>query len=119
MIGKLQEAMAAHPAVLGCRLMGAGLGGCMIVLVRPGMVDQVDTFARKIFGQVAGITPSAFEVVPSAGYAVELRGSLVLSDRRGESARCDAQAVAVARKCSTCMACVAAEWRQREESSGE
>jgi galactokinase len=73
-IDKLQEAMAAHPGVFGCRLMGAGFGGCVIVMVHPEMADQVEAFAEKIFEQVAGVEPSIFGAVPSAGYSVTAMG---------------------------------------------
>ena len=56
-LDRLVERLVSRPGVLGARLTGAGFGGCVVALCRPGAIED---------------GPSAWRVRPSAGAGVEL-----------------------------------------------
>ena len=61
-LDELVETLAARPGVFGARMTGAGFGGCVVALCRPGAVDPASlaTPAWKVEasdGTVAGRRP--------------------------------------------------------------
>ncbi len=63
----LQEISLRQPGVLGCRMTGAGFGGCVISLIRDGSVRE---YLEKVPGLYRGVTghdPLFIEASPSAG----------------------------------------------------
>jgi len=52
---------------LGAQLAGAGLGGCIMVLVRDGFEDAVQEVLRKRYYEPRGIIPQVFVCRPSRG----------------------------------------------------
>ena len=58
------------PEVLGAQLAGAGLGGCIMVLVRTEGVDRVHETLEKEYYEPEGIEPQLFVCEPSRGSQV-------------------------------------------------
>ena len=58
------------PGVLGAQLAGAGLGGCIMVLVRKDAAEAVREALRQDYYAPRGIEPAVFVCKPSAGSQV-------------------------------------------------
>jgi hypothetical protein len=66
----LVEIAGGVPGVLGSRLTGAGFGGCTITLVRRNAVGALTDVVGDAYPARTGLTPTLFEVQPSAGAGV-------------------------------------------------
>ena len=69
-IDAMCDLMNATPGVLGSSLSGAGLGGCILVLVEKDRTDDVlDTLNREFYDK-NGLPRSAFVCTPASGSCV-------------------------------------------------
>ena len=66
----LVEIANGVPGVLGSRLTGAGFGGCTITLVRRNAVQALTDAVEDDYPRRTGLTPTIFDVRPSAGAGV-------------------------------------------------
>ena len=66
----LMEAMLQAPGVIGARQAGAGFGGCMVAVVRDGMVEAFSRSVCQAYHARTGVTPEVYPVEPAAGAEV-------------------------------------------------
>ncbi|MBI4557676.1 MAG: NTP transferase domain-containing protein [Candidatus Hydrogenedentes bacterium] len=66
-IDQMVEIALATPGVLGAQLSGAGLGGCMMVLVRTEAADEVVRRMSQMYYEPRGLEPGAAAFTPIAG----------------------------------------------------
>lgn len=58
------------PQVAGAQLAGAGLGGCIMILVEDGGEDEVRRALQSNYYEPQGIEPQLFTCRPSTGSQV-------------------------------------------------
>jgi galactokinase len=63
----LVDAVQAHPAVLGARVMGGGFGGCTINIVQKSEVDRLYTGLAPVYAQHFGRDLGLYRVLTAEG----------------------------------------------------
>ena len=66
-IDLMVDTAAACPGVIGAQLSGAGLGGCIMVLVKEDAADVVQSALRERYYEPRDIEPRMFVCRPSRG----------------------------------------------------
>ena len=69
-IDMLIDYIISREGVLGAQLSGAGLGGCVIALVKNDAVDKVIESLNQVYYKVRNLPPSANVFTPVAGSLV-------------------------------------------------
>ncbi len=56
-----------YEAILGCRMMGGGFGGCTINLIHKDFIEEYSTQAKKAYKEAFNIELTAFTAMPADG----------------------------------------------------
>lgn len=59
------EIANGQPGIFGCRMTGAGFGGCAVALVKPGQENQFAEYMTEAYEKESGLTPQIY-VTPAA-----------------------------------------------------
>jgi galactokinase len=71
-LDRLTEIAAASEGVYGCRLTGAGFGGCALALVHPDFVESFSAKVEQEYTQEFFVTPGIYISPPQGGASARL-----------------------------------------------
>lgn len=71
----LVEMAAGCPGVYGCRMTGAGFGGCVVALVEPSSAATVCSTLARDYATMVTVTPEILVSAPAGGAAVRRTGA--------------------------------------------
>jgi galactokinase len=70
-LDRIVEIASGCDGVYGCRMTGAGFGGCAVALVRPEMVEAFITRLSGEYQAAVGVKPDVYVSAPAAGAEVK------------------------------------------------
>ncbi len=66
-LDRIVEIARGCPGVFGCRMTGAGFGGCAVALVRPGAVEAAAETITRQYEAATGLCPEIYITSPAEG----------------------------------------------------